>query len=171
MVKISLRPLSEQEFVDILNGQYNALLKGGTLADIDVFRVSKLPMRGSGFMDIMSSIGKFFLPAVRKILAPAATNFACGLVDNISQGKNFKSSLKTRGLEGLKRIGTRILSGKGKRTSPRNLVGSGARRRPHRANLLEVVRERGGPHLRRRGEEEEEEGGIEGERYCGSTYT
>ena len=141
MVKTSLRPLSKQEFVNILNGQFKALLKGGTLEDIDDFRVSQPFMRGSAFIDIISCIRKFVLPAVGNFLAPATTNFAHGLVDNISQGKNLKRSLKIRGQEGLKRIGTLILSGKGKRTSnikSVSLLGSGGchRRRRRRAKPL-----------------------------------
>ena len=113
MVKIALKTLSEQEFINILNNQFNALLKGGSLDDIDVFRVSKPSLRGSGFLDIFSSIGKFVLPAVKKYLAPAATEFAHGIIHDLSQGKNIKNSMKTRGKTGLKKIRSRILQGKG----------------------------------------------------------
>ena len=114
MVKIALKTLSEQEFINILNNQFNALLKGGSLDDIDVFRVSKPSLRGSGFLDIFSSIGKFVLPAVKKYLAPVATEFAHGVIDDLSEGRNIKNSMKTRGKTGLKKIRSRILHGKGK---------------------------------------------------------
>ena len=113
MVKIALKSLSEQEFIDILNNQFNALLKGGSLDDIDVFRVFKHSLRGSGFLDILSSIGKFVLPAVKKYIVPVASEFAHGVIDDLSQGKNFKYTMKTRGKKGLKKIGSKILHGKG----------------------------------------------------------
>jgi hypothetical protein len=64
-------------------------------------------------LDIFSSIGKFVLPAVKKYLAPAATEFAHGIIHDLSQGKNIKNSMKTRGKTGLKKIRSRILQGKG----------------------------------------------------------
>ena len=113
MVKIALKTLSEEEFINVLNNQFNALLKGGSLDDIDVFKVSKRSLRGSGFLDIIQSIGKFVLPAVKKYLAPAAAEFAHGLISDLSQGKNIKTSMKTRGKAGLSKIGSQIISGKG----------------------------------------------------------
>ena len=115
MVKIALKPLTEQEFVNILNNQFNALLNGGTLDDIDIFRISKRPLRGSGFLDIIQSIGKFVLPAVKKYLAPVFTEFSHDMIDDISQGKDLKASLKSRGKAGLKKVGSRILQGKGRK--------------------------------------------------------
>ena len=114
MVKIALKVLSEQEFVNILNDQFNGLLHGGSLEDIDIFRVPRRhSLQGSGFLDIISSIGKFVLPAVKRLIVPAASEFAHGVIDDFAQGKSIKSSLKTRGKEGLKKIGSKILRGKG----------------------------------------------------------
>ena len=114
MVKIALKVLSEQEFVDILNNQFNGLLNGGSLEDIDIFRVPRRhSLHGSGFLDIISSIGKFVLPAVKRLIVPTAAEFAHGVIDDFAQGKSIKSSMKTRGKEGLKKIGSKILRGKG----------------------------------------------------------
>ena len=114
MVKIALKVLSEQEFVNILNNQFNGLLHGGSLEDIDIFRVPRRhSLHGSGFLDIISSIGKFVLPAVKRLIVPTATEFAHGVIDDFAQGKSIKSSMKTRGKEGLKKIGSKILRGKG----------------------------------------------------------
>ena len=114
MVKIALKVLSEQEFVNILNNQFNGLLHGGSLEDIDIFRVPRRhSLQGSGFLDIISSIGKFVLPAVKRLIVPAASEFAHGVIDDFAQGKSIKSSMKTRGKEGLKKIGSKILPGKG----------------------------------------------------------
>ena len=114
MVKIALKVLSEQEFVDILNNQFNGLLNGGSLEDIDIFRVPRRrSLQGSGFLDIISSIGKFVLPAVKRLIAPVASEFAHGVFDDFAQGKSVLSSMKTRGKAGLKKIGSKILQGKG----------------------------------------------------------
>ena len=114
MVKIALRPLTEQEFSKILNSQFDSLLRGGALEDIDVFRVYRpSTLQGSGFLDIISKIGKFVLPAVKNIIAPAASEFAHNVIDDIMTGQSLKKTIKTRGVQGLKKIGSRILHGRG----------------------------------------------------------
>ena len=126
MVKIAMRSLSEKEFADALNNQFNNLLKGGGLDDISIFRVSRKPLHGSGFLDFISGIGKFILPAVKRIIAPAAGEFAHGVINDMVSGKNFKSSLKKRGKHGLQKIGSKILHGKGlKRIGFKSLHGKG----------------------------------------------
>lgn len=112
MVKIALRPLTEQEFAELLKSDLN-LLEGGALEDIDVFRLTRPPIQGSGFFDVLSKIGKFVLPAFKKYIAPAATEFAHGFIDDVTSGKDLKKSMKDRGKHGLKKIGSRILHGKG----------------------------------------------------------
>ena len=106
MVKIALRLLTEQEF--------SKILRGGALEDIDVFRVYRpSTLQGSGFLDIISKIGKFVLPAVKNIIAPAASEFAHNVIDDIMTGQSLKKTIKTRGVQGLKKIGSRILHGRG----------------------------------------------------------
>ena len=115
MVKIALRPLTEKEFAEILKNDLN-LLEGGSLEDIDIFRLSRPPIQGSGFFDVLSSIGKFVLPAFKKYIAPVASEFAHGFIDDVASGKNLKMSIKDRGKQGLSKIGSRILRGKGSKS-------------------------------------------------------
>ena len=100
MVKIALKILTEQEFASILNSRFNGLLQGGSLDDIDIFRIPNRPLQGSGFLDIISSIGKFVLPAMRKYTAPAASEFAHGVIDDVMQGKNLKKTVRDCGKHG-----------------------------------------------------------------------
>ena len=119
MVKIALRILSEHEFAKILDSQFNGVLYGAALDDIDIFRVYKPQLQGSGFLDIISSLGKFVLPAMRKFLAPAASEFAHGMIDDLIDGKSIKKTFKERGKQGLKRIGSKILHGSGVKSKKR----------------------------------------------------
>ena len=104
MVKIALRILSEHEFAKILDSQFNGVLYGGALDDIDIFRVYRPQLQGSGFLDIISSLGKFILPAVRKFIAPAASEFAHSMIDDLVDGKSIKKTFKERGKQGLKKL-------------------------------------------------------------------
>ena len=119
MVKIALRILSEHEFAKILDSQFNGVLYGASLDDIDIFRVYRPQLQGSGFLDIISSLGKFVLPAVRKFLAPAASEFAHGVIDDMIDGKSIKKTFKERGKQGLKKIGSKILHGRGVKSKKR----------------------------------------------------
>ena len=119
MVKIALRILSEHEFAKILDSQFNGVLYGASLDDIDIFRVYRQQLQGSGFLDIISSLGKFVLPAVRKFLAPAASEFAHGMIDDMIDDKSIKKTFKERGKQGLKKIGSKILHGRGVKSKKR----------------------------------------------------
>ena len=119
MVKIALKILSEQEFAKILDSQFNGVLYGGALDDIDIFRVYRPPLQGSGFLDIISSLGKFILPAMRKFIAPAASEFAHGMIDDLADGKSIKKAIRDRGKHSLKKIGSRILHGRGVKSKKR----------------------------------------------------
>ena len=113
MVKIGLYPLSESEFVGIINNQSFNNLKGGSIEDINIFRASKRHLHGSGFLDVFSKIGKFIMPAVKKYVVPAALDYSHGVMKDVAKGKNIRHSLKRRGTQSLKKVGSRILHGKG----------------------------------------------------------
>ena len=53
------------------------------------------------------------LPTVKKYLLPAAGRFASGVLKDVSVGKQFKESVKSRAKKNIKRVGSQILSGKG----------------------------------------------------------
>ena len=46
-------------------------------------------------------------------MLPAVGSFTSGVVKDVSAGKNFKASVKHRGKKNLKKMGSKILSGKG----------------------------------------------------------
>ena len=111
-MKVALVALSEKDFNEILLRQNNDLLRGGGIDDINIFR-SKRYLRGSGFLDFIRGVGNFLLPIAKKYIQPSLSGFAHGMVKDISEGKNIKSSLKNRSKKSMKEIGTRILKGKG----------------------------------------------------------
>ena len=58
-------------------------------------------------------MGKLLFPAVKRYLIPAAASFSSGVIKDMGAGKKFKESVKHRGIKSLKKMGTRIMSGKG----------------------------------------------------------
>ena len=114
MVKVGLYPLSEQDFVQILKKQnvYNNL-RGAGVADINIFRTKRGKLQGAGILSTIANLGKMLLPSLKKYLLPAAGRFTSGVIKDISRGKKFKESVTSRGKKNLKRVGSKILSGKG----------------------------------------------------------
>merc|ERR1711913_199566 len=70
-------------------------------------------LRGSGLLSTFANLGKLLLPAIRRFVVPAVGSFTSGVVKDMSAGKNFKESVKYRGKKNLKKMGTKILSGRG----------------------------------------------------------
>ena len=114
MVKVGLYPLSEQDFVQILKKQnvYNNL-RGAGVGDINIFRTKRGKLHGAGILSTITNLGKMLLPSLKKYLLPAAGRFTSGVIKDISKGKKFKESVTSRGKKNLKRVGSKILSGKG----------------------------------------------------------
>ena len=116
MVKVALTPLSESEFIFLLNKHNHAnFLKGGSLSDIDIFRSRKKIQRGRGIFSIISNLGRRALPFLSKYVLPVAKEFGKGLISDVLGGQTIKSSFKKRGRESVKSLGQRIISGKGKK--------------------------------------------------------
>merc|ERR1711951_325124 len=76
-------------------------LRGGGLEDINIFRSKRRYIQGSGLLSSFANLSKLLLPAIKRHVLPAATNFASGVVKDVSAGKNFKE------------MGSKILSGRG----------------------------------------------------------
>ena len=113
MGKGHFRDLSEHDFAQIIKNQNIYNLRGGALRDINVFRTKKRYLQGSGFLSTIANLGKLLLPAVKRYVLPTAASFTSGLIKDISAGKNIRESAKRRGKKNLKKMGSRILSGKG----------------------------------------------------------
>merc|ERR1712121_21097 len=113
MGRSELKELSEQEFAQILKNQGVYNLRGGALNDINIFRTQKRYLQGSGLLSTFASLGKLLLPAIRRFVVPAVGSFTSGLVKDVSAGKNFKESVKYRSKKNLKKMGSKILSGRG----------------------------------------------------------
>ena len=114
MVKTAMKPLTEREFIELTRSNNLLALQGGSLKDINIFRVDRSQLHGSGILNTLASIGRFILPAMKKYVAPASLEFSKGVFKDVIRGKKIKDSLKKRGVKSLKRIGSKILQGKGK---------------------------------------------------------
>ena len=131
MGRSELKELSEQEFAQIGRNQAIYKLRGGGLDDINIFRTKKRYLQGSGLLSSFANLSKFLLPAIRRYVLPAAGSFASGVVKDVSAGKNFKESVKHRGKKNLKKMGSKILSGRGLKRK-RSSVSSGVKKAKNR---------------------------------------
>lgn len=124
MVKIAFRGLTESEFISLLkniNGGYS--VKGG-YRDIDIFRSNRKVHRGGGILSILGNIGRRALPFLTKYILPTARDIGRGVASDLIGGQNFKQSVKRRGKAGLKQLGERVLSGKGRIGHRKSLISS-----------------------------------------------
>ena len=116
MVKVALTPLSESEFIFLLNKHNHVnYLRGGSLRDINIFRSRKRIQRGYGIFSIIANLGRRALPYLSKYVFPIAKEIGKGVITDMIDGQSLKSSFKKRGKDGLKTLGERIVSGKGKK--------------------------------------------------------
>merc|ERR1712081_116339 len=97
----------------------------------NIFRTKKRYLQGSGLLSSFANLSKFLLPAIRRYVLPAAGSFASGVVKDMSAGKNFKESIKQRGNFFFKKMGSKILSGRGLKRK-RSSVSSGVKKAKNR---------------------------------------
>ena len=136
------RNLSEHDFGQIIKNQNIYNLRGGALTDINVFRTKKRYLQGSGFLSSIASLGKLLMPAVKRYLLPSAVSFTSGLIKDIGAGKNIRESAKRRGKKSLKKMGSRILSGKGIESKKVRISQKGGKGRNVRKNLKTVKKKK-----------------------------
>merc|ERR1711989_220618 len=137
MGRSQFKELSAHEFAQIVKIQDVYKLRGGGLEDINIFRSKKRYIQGSGLLSSFANLSKLLLPAIKRHVLPAAANFASGVVKDVSAGRNFKESIKQHGKKNLKKMGSKILSGRGlkrKRGSVSSVVKRAKSRKEPAAN-------------------------------------
>ena len=109
MVIVAFKTLSEHEFNKISNS-FNPIISGGGQSDINIFRryrANRLS-RGRGLLSVLSQIGRRALPFLKEWILPSAKEYGKRVLSDVIEGKTLKSSLKSRGKESLKDIGSKI---------------------------------------------------------------
>merc|ERR1712240_238483 len=137
MGRAQFKEISAHEFAQIVKNQDVYKLRGGGLEDINIFRTKKRYIQGSGLLSTFANLSKLLHPAIKRHVLPAAANFASGVVQDVSAGRNFKESIKQRGKKNLKEMGSKILSGRGlkrKRGSVSSVVKRAKSRKEPAAN-------------------------------------
>ena len=97
MGRSQFKEISAHEFAQIVKNQDVYKLRGGGLEDINIFRTKKRYIQGSGLLSTFANLSKLLLPAIKRHVLPAAANFASGVVQDVSAGRNFRESFKQRG--------------------------------------------------------------------------
>ena len=137
MGRSQFKEISAHEFAQIVKNQDVYKLRGGGLEDINIFRSKKRYIQGSGLLSTFANLSKLLLPAIKRHVLPAAANFASGVVQDVSAGRNLKESIRQRGKKNLTEMGSKILSGRGlkrKRGSVSSVVKRAKRRKEPAAN-------------------------------------
>ena len=132
MGRSQFKEISAHEFAQIVKNQDVYKLRGGGLEDINIFRSKRRYIQGGGLLSTFANLSKLLLPAIKRHVLPAAANFASGVVQDVSAGRNLKESIRQRGKKNLKEMGSKILSGRGlkrKRASVSSVVNKRAKRR------------------------------------------
>ena len=128
MVIVAFKTLSEHEFNKISNS-FNPIISGGGQSDINIFRryrANRLS-RGRGLLSVLSQIGRRALPFLKEWILPSAKEYGKRVLSDVIEGKTLKSSLKSRGKESLKDIGSKI---------GRKIMKGGASRRRNTRTLI-----------------------------------
>ena len=114
MVKLALRDLSESEFLSLIRNHGGNISVRGGYRDIDIFKSHRHVKSGSGILSLLGNIGRRALPFISKYILPSVRDLGQNVTSDVIGGQNFKQSIKRRGKETLKRLGARVLSGKGR---------------------------------------------------------
>ena len=101
-------PPSEEDFLKL----FAEPPSGGSLADIKYFKPSP---RGTGLFGLLAGLAKKAAPFLVKKALPSGLNLIQNVAEDVLAGKNFKSSLKQRGISAVKEVGEKIMSGAGRR--------------------------------------------------------
>ena len=109
MVIIAFKTLSEHEFNKISNS-FSPIISGHGQTDISIFRRYRPNSlsRGRGLLSILSQVGRRVLPFLKEWVLPSAREYSKNVLSDVMEGKTLKSSLKSRGKESLKNIGTKL---------------------------------------------------------------
>lgn len=128
-MRVPYTPLTESQFIQLLKNENKHLRFGNGLSDINIFKRRKLDpglVYGEGFLgDLFSKLGPKILPLLRTYLLPFAKN----VTGDILKGEKIKNSLKKRGLQSMREIGSKIISGEGRK-----------RKRKRRINTIKKIK-------------------------------
>ena len=88
--------------------------RGGALSNIRVFE-APYHVKGSGLLSVLRGIGRKALPFLMQHVAPSATRMVKDVISDLQEGKNIKSSLRSRGVSALKDVGRSVINKQGGR--------------------------------------------------------
>lgn len=100
-------PPSHNEFLHILNGGGKRKKRGGGLQDIQVFRPTTY-RRGGGLFSILKSAAKVAIPFLLKNVLPSVVDGGMGVLNDMSEGKQFKHSVRERGRTAFNEVRGRV---------------------------------------------------------------
>lgn len=112
---------SQSEFTTLL-GKI-PLSAGGGIENIQFAKFApptRLHQRGGGFFSSLANIAKSAAPFLFRAIAPTAIKFTKDVIHDVGSGRRgLRNSLKRRGIEALRGVGSKVMKGGGKRRGHR----------------------------------------------------
>ena len=112
-MRVEYVPLSVSDFDKLFQGHS---ARGGGLNDIRAYYADGFHPRGGGLLSILGSLARRSIPFLRRYILPAAATMSKDIIDDYSQGENLRHSIKKRGIDAVKSVGKKIMTGGRKRT-------------------------------------------------------
>ena len=117
-MRVEYVPLSVSDFDKLFQG-HSASRRGSGLSDIRPYYAEGFHPRGGGLLSILGSLARRSIPFLRRYILPAAATMSKDIIDDYSQGQNLRQSIKKRGIDAVKSVGKKIMTGGRKRTKTR----------------------------------------------------
>lgn len=112
MMPYSFTPPSVDEFDALFLGGGD---RGGGFGNIKIFHPVQRSRRGGGLFTFLGGLARKAAPFVFRNVTPEVVKMGKSVLSDVIQGKNIRSSLKSRGIEALTGVGKRVTGGGVKR--------------------------------------------------------
>ena len=126
-------PPTQEEFLQVLNGGVTQK-RGGGLEDIRVYTPSRY-RRGGGLFSMLKSVARTAIPFLIRNFLPSIASAGVGIASDMSEGKKFKDSMKTRGSEAFRDVRRRVASGGGKKNSTKRCCSKNSKKNIKHLNM------------------------------------
>ena len=115
------------------------------MSDISIFTAPH--RRGGGVLGSLFSLGKRIFPFLFRSAAPAAMQFGQSVLNDISNKRNIRNSLKNHGINALKQTGSNLLknmkgSGKCRKRTTKGKIGkmkSKKTRKTYKGDVFDLI--------------------------------
>ena len=115
-MRVTFIPPSVSEYHTLFSNGKQITSRGSGIDDIVTLSYEPSYHRGGGLFSALAGLAKRAFPfLVKNVIVPSARTFGNNVLDDISQGKNLKGSIKKHGINSLKQAALKLTRGGGKK--------------------------------------------------------